>query len=98
MEQELIHLIQLIKKDFIASKAEVDKLHINKTVNVPTRLNNLKTKLDHSDIGKVKTVPVDLKKLSDVVVNEAVKNAKFNTLKTKVNEFEEKITDATSLI
>ena len=93
MEQELIHLIQLIKKDFIASKAEVDKLDINKT-----RLNNLKTKLDHSDIGKVKTVPVDLKKLSDVVDNEAVKNAKFNTLKTKVNEFEEKITDATSLI
>ena len=50
------------KKYFIALKAEIDKLDINKTVNVPTSLNNLKTKLDHSDIGKVKTVPVDLKK------------------------------------
>ena len=28
------------KKDFIALKAEVDKLDINKLVNVPTSLNN----------------------------------------------------------
>ena len=34
------------KKDFIALKAEVDKLDINKLVNVPTSLNNLKTKVD----------------------------------------------------
>ena len=33
------------KKDFIALKAEVDKLDINKLVNVPTILNNLKTKV-----------------------------------------------------
>ena len=32
------------KKYFIALKAEVDKLHINKLTNVPTSLNNLKTK------------------------------------------------------
>ena len=30
------------KKDFIALKAEVDKLDINKLVNVPTMLDNLK--------------------------------------------------------
>ena len=29
------------KKDFIALKAEFDKLDINKLVNVPTSLNNL---------------------------------------------------------
>ena len=34
------------KKDLIALKAEVDKLDINKLVNVPTSLNNLKTKVD----------------------------------------------------
>ena len=34
------------RKDFIALKAEVDKLDINKLVNVPTSLNNLKTKVD----------------------------------------------------
>ena len=33
------------KKDFIASKAEVDKLDINELVNVSTNLNNLKTKV-----------------------------------------------------
>ena len=79
-------------------KAEVDKLDINKLVNVPTSLNNLKIKVDDLDVGKLKTVPVDLKKLSDVVDNEVVKNTKFNTLKTKVNNLEKKIPDATILI
>ena len=38
------------------------------------------------------------KKISDVVDNEFVKNTKFNTLKTKVNNLEKKIPDATTLI
>ena len=50
------------KKDFIALKAEVDKLDINKLTKVPTSLNNLKTKVDDLDLGKLKTVPVDWKK------------------------------------
>ena len=86
------------KKDFIALKAEVDKLDIAKLVNIPTSLNNLKTKVDDLDVGKFKTVPVNLKKLSDAVDNEVVKNTKFNTLKTKVNNLEKKIPDATTLI
>ena len=79
-------------------KAEVDKPDINKLVNVPTSLNNLKTKTDNLGIVKWKTVSVDLKKLSDVVDNEVVKNAKFNTLKEKVNNLNQKIPDATTLI
>ena len=79
-------------------KAEVDKLDINKLVNAPTSLNNLKTKVDDLDVGRLKTVPVDLKKLNDVVDNEAVKNIKFNTLKSKVSSLEKKIPDATTLI
>ena len=79
------------KKDFIALKAEVDKLDINKLTNVPTSLNHLKTKVDDLDFGKLKTVAVDLKKLSDIVDNEVVKNTKFNTLETKVNSLEKKI-------
>ena len=47
------------KKDFVALKAEVDKLDINKQINAPTSLNNLKTKIDHVDLGKLKTVSVD---------------------------------------
>ena len=86
------------KKDFIALKAEVEKQDINKLADVPTSLNTLKTKIDDLDVGKLKTVPADLKKLSDVVDNEVVKNTKFNTLRTKVNNLEKKIPDATTLI
>ena len=39
-----------------------------------------------------------MKKLSDVADNEAIKNTKFNTLKTKVNNLEKKIPDGTALI
>ena len=59
-------------------------------VNVPTSLNSLK-KLDDSNL---KTVPADLKRLGNVVDNEVVKDAKFNTLKIKKN----KNTNATTLI
>ena len=44
----------------------------------------------------MKTVPVDLKKLS--ADYEVVKNGKFNTLKKKVNNLDKRILDATSLI
>ena len=49
------------KKDIIALKAEVDKLDINKLTNFTTSLTNLKTKLDNLDLGKLKTIPMDLK-------------------------------------
>ena len=63
---------------------------IKKLARFPTSLNNLKTKIDHLDIGKLKTVPVNLKKVSDVVDNEVFKNTKFNTLNSKVNNLEKK--------
>ena len=97
MLEKLIHLTYLLK-DFIALKAEVDKLAINKLTNVPNSLINLKTKVDNLDVGKIKTFPVDLKRLSDVVDNDVIKNTKFNALKTKVNNLDEKIPDATILI
>ena len=50
------------KKDFIALKAEFDKLDINK-LTVSTSLNNLETKEDDLDVGKLKTDTVDLKKI-----------------------------------
>ena len=67
-------------------------------VNVPTSLNNLKTKEDYLNVGKLKTLPGDFKKLSDVVDKKVVKNTKFNTLKTKGNKLGKKIPDATTLI
>ena len=38
------------KRDFIALKAEVDKLGINKFANVLSGMNNLKTKVDNLDV------------------------------------------------
>ena len=38
------------KVDLIALKAGVDKLDINKLVNVPSSLNNFKTKVDDLDL------------------------------------------------
>ena len=61
MLQALIHLIQLLK-NVIALKDEVGKLDITKLTYVPTSLNNFKTRLDDLDVGKLKAVPVDLKK------------------------------------
>ena len=57
-------------------KAEFDEL-INKLVNVSASLNNLKTKVDDLDVAKLKTVSVDLKRLSDLVDNEFFKNTKY---------------------
>ena len=53
-------------------------------------MNNLKAKVDDLDAGELKTVPIDLKRLSDIVKNEVVKNTKFKTLKTKVNKLDKK--------
>ena len=86
---------ELGAKKVIALKAEVDKLDIDKFFNVPTSLNNLKTKAEDLGVCKLKTIPVVLKKLNDLVDNEVVK---FNTLKTKVNNLEKNILTATTLI
>ena len=72
------------KKDFTALKTEVDKLNINILVNVPTSRWYL-------TVGKLRIFPVDSKKLFDVVDNEVVKNTKFITLNTKVNNLDKKV-------
>ena len=79
-------------------KAEVDKLGMNELTNVLTSLNYLKTKVDDLDVTKLKNVSVYLKNLSDLIDNEVDKNTKLNTLKTKVNNLEKNITEATTLI
>ena len=52
---------------------KVDKLDINKLLNVPTSLSNLNTNVNDLDVSRLKAVPADLKKISDVVDNEVVK-------------------------
>ena len=79
-------------------KAEVDWLVIAKFVTVPASLINLKAKVNDLDLHKLKTLPKDLKNLSNVVDKQVVKNPNFNTLKTKVNNLENKNPDATTWI
>ena len=50
-----------------------------------TNLAALKTEVDETDIDKLKTVPNDLAKLSNVVKNDVVKRTTYNTLKNKVD-------------
>ena len=75
-------------------KAEVDKLDINKFVDVLIGFNTLKTKVDYLDVDKLKTLPIYLKKLSDAVSKEVLKKTVYN----KLNNLENKIPDATTLI
>ena len=85
------------QKFCIALEAKVDKLHINKLVNLRTSLYNLKTKVDDLRVGKLKSATIGLKRLSDVSHNQVVKN-KIQHIKDKVNNLEKKITGATTLI
>ena len=53
-----------------------------------TNLASLKTKFDKIDVDKLKTVPVDLAKLSDLVKNDVVKKTEYHSLKTKVDDID----------
>ena len=50
-----------------------------------SNLASLKTEVHKIDVGNLKTVPVDLGKLSNVVKNEVVKKTVYNKIVTKVN-------------
>lgn len=79
-------------------KVEVDKLSIAKLVKSQLVWLIQKIKVDDVDVDKLKNVSRQLKKLSVVLKNEVVKNTTFSTLKTKVNDLEEQIPDAITLI
>ena len=53
-----------------------------------SNLARLKTEVDKIDAGKLKTVPVDLAKLSNVVKNDVVKKIEYNKLVTKVDNID----------
>ena len=79
-------------------KGEIEKLQINKLVKILTGLNDLNEKVDDLDVGKLKNVPKDFKKVSYVVDQKVDKNTKLSTLNTKVNYLEKKIPDVCTLI
>ena len=50
-----------------------------------SNLASLKTEVDKIDADKLKTVPVDLAKLSNVVKNDVIKKSEYDKLAAKVN-------------
>ena len=53
-----------------------------------SNLASLKSEVDKIGVDKLKTVPVDLRKLSNVVNNDVVKKTVYNKLVTKVNNID----------
>ena len=62
-------------------------------VKVSTGLSNLKTKIDELDIGNLKTIPIELKKFSDVVSREVEEKTVYDELNTKTSTLGKKIPD-----
>ena len=62
--------------------------------NVPTKLSNLKSKVDKLDVNKLVSIPVNLNKLSDVVKNDVVEKDLYNA---KIKNIEDKIPDIIKL-
>ena len=56
---------------------------------------NLKKEVDKLDVDKLKPIPTDLSKLSDVVKNDVVKKTDYNT---KIIEIEDKTPDTSSFV
>ena len=73
-----------------ATKADIKNFTHVDTSNFALKMNlaNLKTEVDKIDTDKLKTVPVDLSKLSNVVKNEVIKKDEYNKLVNKVNNIE----------
>ena len=80
------------KNDLAHLKSDVDKLDIDKLINVPSNLSNLKSKVDKLDVNKL--VSVDLSKVSDVVKNDVIKKYVYYA---KIKNIEDKIPDLTNL-
>ena len=53
-----------------------------------TNLANLKTEVDKLDIDKLKPVPTNLSKLSNVVKNDVLKKDAYNKLVAKVDNID----------
>ena len=79
-----------------ATKADIKNIsHVDtSSFALKTNLANLKTEVDKLDIDKLKPLPDDVSKLSNVVTNEVVKKTDYNT---KITEIENKIPDTSNL-
>ena len=73
-----------------ATKADIKNISHNDTSSFVLKIDlaNLKTEVGKLDIDKLVPVPVDLRKLSDVVKNDVVKKTVYNKLVAKVDNID----------
>ena len=78
--------VELDISNYATKKDIKDITHVDtSSYALKTNLAALKTEVDKIDTNKLKTVPDDLAKLSNVVKNDVVKKTTYNTLKNKVD-------------
>ena len=79
-----VDLSNYATKDDIKNITHVDTSNFA----LKTNLANLKSKVDTLDVDKLKPIPTDLSKLSDVVKNDVVKKTDYNKLVPKVDNID----------
>ena len=79
-----LDLSNYAKKTALKNVIHVDVSSFGSKIN----LASLKTEVDKIDVDELKTVPVDLAKLSNVVKNDVVKKTKYDKLVTKVDDID----------
>ena len=79
-----LDLSNYARKTYLKNVANVDVSSFASKAN----LASLKTEVDKINADKLKTVPVDLAKLSNVVKNDVVKKTEYNSLKTEVDSID----------
>ena len=84
------HVTVDLELEGVATKKDLESTaHVDTSgFALKTNLSALKTEVDKLDIPKLGTIPTDVAKLSNKVVNDLVEKTDFNSLKTKVNENE----------
>ena len=79
-----VDLSNYATKDDIKNITHVDTSSFSLKTNLP----NLKSEVDKLNVDKLKPIPTDLSKLSDVVKNDVVKKTDYNKLVTKVDNID----------
>ena len=77
--------VELALSNYATKKDIKDITHVDtSSYALKTNLAALKAEVDNTDTDKLKTVPNDLAKLSNVVKNDVVKKTEYNSFKNQV--------------
>ena len=80
------HITVDLQLEGVGTKKDLEGIrHVdNSSFALKTNLSALKTEVDKLDIPKLGTLPTDVAKLTNKVINDLVEKTDFNSLKTKV--------------